>query len=225
LIVAAATAGTPGMRDLYQRIVRWRVAPRWYLFAVVGIPAIMVLGAIVLPGVPASFQLPAAAAVLAYPVSFAVSFWIGGPLGEEPGWRGFALPRLQALYGPLLGSFILAPLHVLWHLPLYWVPEWGTPRETSLDLAAYALSGVALTFIYTWLYNATKGSVLITTLAHTSVDAFFLNQLFLAPAAASLVPFVIGFGFVAILLIVFTRGQLGYERNQDPSGGPPNQGL
>jgi membrane protease YdiL (CAAX protease family) len=214
-IMAAATAGKPGLRDLYRQIVRWRVAPRWYLFAIVGIPAIIVLGAIVLPGVLASFQPPALSSALAYPVSFAISFFIGGPLGEEPGWRGFALPRLQGLYGPLLGSFILAPLHVLWHLPLYWVPEWGTPMESTLDLAAYVSSGVALTFIYTWLYNVTKGSVLIIALAHTSVDVFFLDQLFLAPVATSLLPFVTGFGAVAFLLIVCTRGRLGYERRHD----------
>ena len=70
---------------------------------------------------------------------------------------------------PLL---ILGPLHVLWHLPYFFIPEWGTPRDTILEVSSYVLSGIALTFIYTWLFNRTKGSVLLPILAHTSVDVF-----------------------------------------------------
>jgi uncharacterized protein len=213
-IMAGVTEGRAGIGRLLRRIVRWRVGLRWYLFAIVGIPAIVVFGAIVLPGVPASFQVPALSWVPTYLVSFVVAFLIGGPLGEEPGWRGFALPRLQRLHGPLVGTLILAPLHVFWHLPLFWVPQWVPPGDTILDVAWYGLSGVALTFVYTWLFNNTKGSVLLAALAHASVDAFFVDQLFVAPivSGASTLPFVTGFVPVALLLVVFTRGRLGYDR-------------
>jgi membrane protease YdiL (CAAX protease family) len=170
-----------------------------------------VLGAIVLPGVLASYQTPALSLVLAYPVSFVVSTIIGGPLGEEPGWRGFALPRLQRLRGPLVGNLILGPLHVFWHLPYFLIPQWGTPRDTTLDLVWYLLSGIALTFIYAWVFNNTKGSVLLVILLHASVDAFFVSQLFFAPIVSTLLPFTIGFGAVALAIIVFTRGRLGYD--------------
>jgi uncharacterized protein len=211
-IMAGVTGGRAGILRLLRRIVRWRVGFQWYLFAVVGIPAITVLGAIVLPGVLASYQTPALSLVLTYPVSFVVAFVIGGPLGEEIGWRGFALPRLQWLYGPLVGSFILGPLHVFWHLPLFWIPQWGTLRDTILDVLWYFLAGVFATFIFTWLFNNTKGSVLLIILMHTSFDAFFVERLLLAPIAASNLTLMNGLGVLALLLVVFTRGRLGYDR-------------
>ncbi|MGC1323194.1 MAG: type II CAAX endopeptidase family protein [Candidatus Udaeobacter sp.] len=213
-IMTGITEGKAGTRRLLRRIVLWRVGLGWYLFALVGVPAITVLGAILLPGVLASFRAPAFSWVLTYSVSFVVAFVIGGPLGEEPGWRGFALPRLQQLYGPLVGTLILGPIHVLWHLPYFFIPEWGTARDTILEVSCYVFSGIALTFVYTWLFNRTKGSVFLPILAHTSVDAFNSSEFFLAPIVrgASNVPFLIAFGPVAVLLVVFTRGRLGYQR-------------
>ena len=224
-IVTGLTEGRTGIRRLVRRIVLWRVGFRWYLFALVGIPLITVLGAIVLPGVLRSFRAPATSWVLTYSISFVIAFFIGGPLGEEPGWRGFALPRLQELYGPLRGTLILGPLHVLWHLPYFFIPEWGTSRDTILEVTCYVLSGIALTFVYTWLFNRTKGSVLLAILAHTSVDAFNPSQFFLAPVVrgASNVPFLIAFGPVALLLMIFTRGRLGYQhylQEAEPEAAP-----
>jgi uncharacterized protein len=211
-VMAGVTGGRAGIVRLLRRIVLWRVGLQWYLFAIVGTPAIMVLGAIVLPGVLGSYQTPALSLVLTYPVSFIVALIIGGPLGEEIGWRGFALPRMQRLHGPLVGSAILGPLHVFWHLPLIWIPQWGTARDTALDLLWYFLAGVFATFIYTWLFNNTKGSVLLVVLMHTSLDAFFVERFFLAPIAASNLALTIGFGALALLLVVLTRGRLGYDR-------------
>jgi membrane protease YdiL (CAAX protease family) len=120
-IMTGITEGREGVGRLLRRIVLWRVGFRWYLFAFLGIPAIMVLSVIFLSGVMASFQglaieifLPflglAPLSPLSLLVLFVYIFFLGGPLGEEPGWRGFALPRLQRRHGPLLGSLILAPL-------------------------------------------------------------------------------------------------------------------
>jgi membrane protease YdiL (CAAX protease family) len=215
-IMAGVTEGKAGVGSLLRRIVRWRVDLRWYLFAIVGIPLIAVLGAIVVPGVLASFQMPAVSWLPSYLTSFVVAFFIGGPLGEEPGWRGFALPRLQRRFGPLVGTLILGPIHVIWHLPLFWVPQWGTARDTVLDIVWYGLAGIALTFVYTWLFNNTKGSVLLPTLAHASVDAFLVGQFFNAPivSGTSTLPLVTGVVPVALLLVIVTRGRLGYQHDR-----------
>src|SRR5439155_4924218 len=114
-IMTGITEGRSGVGRLVRRMVLWRVGFSWYLFAFLGIPAIMVLSVIFLPGVLASFQglaivifLPfqgrAPLSLLSLLVLFVTVFFLGGPLGEEPGWRVFALPRLQRRYGPLVGS-------------------------------------------------------------------------------------------------------------------------
>src|SRR5919202_3610842 len=102
LVVTAATAGKPGLKRLLGRLVLWRVPVGWYLFVLLGIPAIYVLGILLMvPGALASFTPPSSAGWLLFPgvVGFLGTLVIGGPLFEEPGWRGFALPRLQARLG------------------------------------------------------------------------------------------------------------------------------
>jgi membrane protease YdiL (CAAX protease family) len=122
-IMTGITEGSAGVRRLLGRIVLWRVGLRWYLFALIGIPLVMVLGTFVLPGALASFEPIDPLFALTSYLPFFVFILLLGPLGEEPGWRGFALPRLQLLYGPLVGSIILWPLWVFWHLPLLLVHQ------------------------------------------------------------------------------------------------------
>jgi uncharacterized protein len=96
---------------------------RWYLFVLVGLPAVMVLGTLLRPGALASFDISALAPGIGYLGAFVLMVVLGGPLFEEPGWRGFALPRLQRLlHGPLVGGLILGSLWALWHLPGFLVP-------------------------------------------------------------------------------------------------------
>jgi membrane protease YdiL (CAAX protease family) len=116
-IMTGITEGRLGMSGLLCQLAQWRVSLKWYLFALIGLPAIMVLSVIFLPGALASFQGLAGLAPLPMLGLFVHIFFLGGPLGEEPGWRGFALPRLQRLYGPLVGSLILGPIWAFWHLP------------------------------------------------------------------------------------------------------------
>jgi membrane protease YdiL (CAAX protease family) len=108
-VVTGVVEGRPGVKRLLRRYVQWRVKLRWYLFVLLAVPAGEVLGAIVLPGVAASYQPLTLSMVLSYPLAFVATFVLGGPLGEEPGWRGFALPRLQSRHGPLTGSLCPNP--------------------------------------------------------------------------------------------------------------------
>jgi membrane protease YdiL (CAAX protease family) len=213
-IMTGITEGRIGIRRLLRRYVLWRVAFRWYLFVLLLIPAIEVLGAIVLPGVLGSFQSLTLSLVLTYPVAFVSTFIFGGPLGEEPGWRGFALPRLQPLHGPLVGSLILGVLWALWHLPLFWSGVWTPP--TIPNIVMFILMITALTIIMTWVFNNAQGSLLITMLMHATFNTFanaILSPLFPAPILSEygLLPVLVGFGAVAVVLIAVTRGRLGYQ--------------
>jgi uncharacterized protein len=225
-VMTGVTEGREGIRRFLRRIVLWRVGLRWYLFALVGLPAILVLGAIVLPGALASFQGLDPTLVTLYLFLFAYIFFIGGGLNEEPGWRGFALPRLQRLHGPLVGSLILGPLWGLWHLPLFWISFWNTP-PTIPTIGTFVFAITCATFIFTWFFNHTKGSVFMATLLHASNNAFYgiVPAIFSAPLVVGyggMVPLLIGHGTLVLVLIALTRGRLGYDRYLREAEGEPD---
>jgi len=215
-IMTGAIEGREGVRRLLRRIVLWWVGLGWYLFVLVGIPAIIVLSTVFLPGALASFQASAVPSTLfLYVVAGPVFLFIGGPVFEEIGWRGFALPRLQQLYGPLVGSIVLGALWGLWHLPLFLIPSWDTPHGSLLDIALFVTWAVSTTIVITWIFNNTKGSVLLAILAHGSINsaAVAVYALFPAPAVTGgITNVVIGFGVAALLIVILTRGHLGYRR-------------
>jgi uncharacterized protein len=153
---------------------------------------------------------------------------LGGPLGEEPGWRGFALPRLQRLDSPLVGSLILGPSWAFWHLPLFWIPAWNFP-STIRNIVMFVIAATAFTIVMTWIFNNTKGSLFIAVLVHTSFDTVLaiVNRQFPVPIVndyGTNVPVLIGLGLLALVLIALTRGRLGYQPNlkavPDPATAP-----
>ncbi len=104
-----------------------------------------------------------------------VIFLVGGPLAEEPGWRGFALPRLEERFGPLVGTLLLGTLWGLWHLPLFLFTPGYNGAGTglvgiSLPFLAFVIGEVALAVIFTWVFNNTHGSLLLTMLLHASAN-------------------------------------------------------
>jgi uncharacterized protein len=219
--MTGVTEGRAGVKRLLRRYVLWRVHFRWYLFVLLVIPASVVLGAIVLPGVLASYQPLTLAMVVSYPLAFVATFVLGGPLGEEPGWRGFALPRLQVMHGPLVGSLILGVLWALWHLPLFWSGVW-TPLSIP-NIVMFIVMITALTVVMTWVFNNVMGSLLITMLMHASFNTFadkIVVPLFPAPLLEEypLFPVLVGFGATALLVVALTRGRLGYQHYRQERG-------
>jgi uncharacterized protein len=217
-IMTGLTEGRMGVGRLLRQLVLWRVGLRWYLFALAGLPAIMVLSVIFLPGALASFQGLAGVAPLPMLALFVYVFFLGGPLGEEPGWRGFALPGLQRLCGPLVGSLILGPIWAFWHLPIFWIPAWNF-SPTILNILMFVVATVLFTIVMTWVFNNTKGSLFIATLVHNSFDMVvsILNGLFPIPSVndyGTNVPVLIGLGVLALVLVALTRGHLGHQRSR-----------
>ncbi len=238
-IMTGATEGRAGIRRLLRRFVLWRVGIRWYLFVLIGPPVIAVLVTIVLPGALASFQtpdplLPDPLSVLAYLGLFVLVLVLGGPLGEEPGWRGFALPRLQPLHGPLVGSLILGTLWSFWHLPLNLMPTWshggassGSAIPVILTILAALVATVAYAIVFTWVFNNTYGSLLIAIVLHTSLDTFIdsLGELFPAGGVLGLpmvwIGLMVGFVVLALVVVALTRGRLGYQHYRQGEGPDP----
>jgi uncharacterized protein len=219
LLVTGASEGREGVRRLLGRIVLWRVGFRWYLFVLLGIPAIVLVSALVMPGALASFDASAVPRVMfLYVVAGLCFLFAGGPFFEEIGWRGFALPRLQGSYGPLGGTLILGVLWALWHLPLFLIPTWDTPHGSPLDVALFVVLAIGIAVVLTWVFNNTKGSVLMTILAHGSFNMGVASayDLFPTPSVTEgFANFVIGFGVAALTIVALTRGRLGYGKEEE----------
>jgi uncharacterized protein len=161
-LIARVTEGPAGVRELWSRALLWRVEPLMYEFAILLPPALIVIGM----GI---------AYLLGNPVTFQTNGMIGLAtaalfVGEELGWRGYALPRLLSQRNPITASLILGCLWALWHLPNFIFPTAGVPPLGPFPL--FAVWVIAETFVFTWLYINSTGSVLITTLMHASINAF-----------------------------------------------------
>jgi len=221
LLMTRITQGPAGVRRLLKRYTIWRVGPHWFLFAVAGLPVLKVLVGALLPGGDGAFRAFLPGSLALYPAAW-LSHLFFGPLWEEAAWRGFALPRLQNRHGPLLGTLILGVLWAFWHLPVY-LPSGirqAGPAAGMAGFGQFVLVAVAMTFIFTWLFNHTKGSLLLMILLHASIDgtATYIHTLaadgILPASAAAAIEqgLVIGVIVLALLLIATTRGRLGYRR-------------
>ena len=220
IVMTAIIAGRTGLHDLRQRIRQWRASRQWYLFILLVIPALVMLGVIIQPGALASFKGLTPLLLLSYPVYYIATFFGGGPLGEEPGWRGFALPRMQPRYGPLLGTLFLGVLWSCWHLPDFLTVSKGggvgTDWTTFLtNFPIFALGVISLAVIMTWIFNHTHRSIFTAILAHASVNTPESSGLIALFPAVSMIGahwgLFIGFGVPALLIIILTRGRLGYK--------------
>jgi len=220
VIMTATTEGRDGVRRLLGRLALWRVGMPWYLFSLLGVPLIMLLGTMIYSGnLPNLGALGRPSYLLSYLATYVFVMALGGPLFEEIGWRGFALARMEALHGPLLASVILGVLWALWHLPEFLVPSWAASSGGGgiLGITLFIVTAITFTIVITWVFNNTRASVLLAILVHTSIDAFTvpLGEIFPAGAVSSALPFIIGFGAVGMVLMVVTRGRLDYERLAD----------
>ena len=221
-IMTGLTEGKAGVSRLLRRIVLWRVGFRWYLFALIGVPVVMALGTLVMPGGLTSVLGLGPGYVPSYLGSFVLVTILGGPLFEEPGWRGFALPRLQPLHGPLVGTLILGLLWALWHLPEFLVPSWAESSGGSgfLAIVKFVIIAILFAIVTTWVFNNTQGSVFMAILVHASIDTFSipLGALFSPSDVAN--GFLVSFGVLALVLVALTKGRLGYQRYQKEEPDP-----
>lgn len=159
LVVIGLTEGLPGYRDLLSRLLRWRIG--WWWVVAAGTPLAVLAGAslanVTVWGAPAPDLASIGWGALAGTAALRLVNAGDGPAGEEPGWRGYAQPRMQAVASPLGATALLGVVAAVWHLPLI--------LAGSLSFVALPVT-FAITFVYAWLFNRTGGSLLATLVFH-----------------------------------------------------------
>jgi membrane protease YdiL (CAAX protease family) len=212
-VVTGATGGRLAMRRLLRRYVQGRARIRWYALALCLSPLAVLIGCYVALG-PAAHEIIAQKLPLfvsAYPLVILTQL-LTGPLGEEPGWRGFALPRLQDRFGPLVGSLALGVLWAAWHAPLFLLPAWTGSYNGLVVLAAFASWVVPFTLVMTWLYNNTRGGLVLPILLHAAHNATIGLAVLVLTLPPDLFFQAKVFWPLALLLLLVTRGSLSYRK-------------
>jgi uncharacterized protein len=220
LVVTRVTEGKAGVHRLFKRCVQWRVGVGWYLAAIFSFLLIWLAAfSVLFSGAPLRGLLANPLLLVTLFLPWLLQGILIPAIGEEVGWRGVALPRLQAQYGPVLAAIILGILQGVWHFPILFTPILGpfTPEK----FVTFVLTATGAVFLYNWVFNNASASLLIAILMHASSNAAsrLLEEvipqkaIFPAPIQALSVEWinVIIFGLVAILLVIFTRGKLGYR--------------
>ena len=168
VFVTLMFTGVTGLRRWLAQCLRWRVAWRWYALAFVA-PPLILLAAIgvhlALGGtVPPS---PYADRVLIALAQFVMIAIIGGPLGEEFGWRGYALPALTARIGWRGAGVLIGVAWALWHLPLLFMAD---TAQADLPIGLFLISTVGLSVVMARLGVHTRFSVLPALLLHSVIN-------------------------------------------------------
>jgi membrane protease YdiL (CAAX protease family) len=220
LFMTGVTGGRVGLRRLLQRLTCLDVGVGWYLVALLVFPLSEMLITAAFAG-PQVLRALTPSALTIYPLAF-VSHFVFGPLFEETGWRGFALPRMQHRFGPLRGSLALGLLWGGWHFFLY-VPSWiaGGAMIGLVNSGMFVAFTVTVSVLFTWLSNNTRASLLLVMLLHGSVNGTATYVQLLADRGVisqDAAVFSAGFGALitaavaALVLIWVTHRRLGYPR-------------
>ena len=183
-----------GWRSVFRPLRNWRANPAWYALA------LCLPGAILLIGM-ATLQLVSGrgAGPWIYPPSNAqaITGMIIVSLGEEIGWRGFALPRLQRRYGSLKASLILGVLWAIWHVPVFLLAGISSLTTFLLMIPFFTAGSI----VFTWLYNKTPAGLLLAILAHMGAHLNNSHQ----PLPGNVTPLIvhtIAFSIVALALVL-----------------------
>ena len=197
IVLTAILFGRGALRKLLGRLLIWRVNPLWYLVVILG-PVALAGGVVALNALMGGPALSLGMPLLGAAIFLAFSIFPGSALGEEIGWRGYVLPRLQTRMSALSASLILAPIWGLWHLPL-WLT--GDPVKTPTFYVPFFASAFAFSVILTWVYNSTGGSLLMVVLLHATANlpvTLAIDEL----GSRATVPVLLFWGLMVVAAIV-----------------------
>jgi membrane protease YdiL (CAAX protease family) len=217
-VIVSAAEGAEALKALLRRMTNFRFGFGWYLFALLYYPVVYIAvaglsGAPLIESVTENWRLM----ITAYlPAMF--SIYLINAFGEEAGWTAFAQNRLQSKFRPALAATILGVLWAAWHIPAYFVPSEMGPFNPAI-FAIFTVQLIFTRIIWTWAANHARGSGIAAMLLHASSNAVslaLLPQLFPPPTPDQLA--LSGLALLGVLLVttvllvIATRGRLGYRR-------------
>ena len=185
--------GLKGLSSFFQRLTFWQAPIQWWLFLLLGIPAIVYAAAAIKGTVNDPF--PFSSWTMVFPAL--VQSLLLGPLGEEFGWRGLALPLLQRRFSPIWASLMLGVVWAFWHAPAFLMS--GTP-QSAWSFGPFFVGLISITVILTPLFNASRGSLLIAILYHLNI----MNPIF--PDAQPWDSYLLA--VVAVVIVFLNRRQM-----------------
>jgi hypothetical protein len=165
-LLVAYAGGIGGVRRLASRAIRLDYPRRWLLVALVLPPTIVGVALAVAVATGTTPAFPWAGQPIVLLVAFGWILFLGGPVQEEFGWRGYLLDPLQTRLTPLGGGLAVGLVWAVWHLPLFYIPSETIYYDNAF--LGFAVSITLLSVLMTWVYNSTGGSLLPALLMHTS---------------------------------------------------------
>src|SRR5829696_7321814 len=225
IVLTAIVFGRGAVRKLLGRLLIWRVNPFWYLVVFLG-PVALTGGVVLLNALMGGPALSLGMTLVGAATFFAFSVVPGSALGEEIGWRGYVLPRLQSRMSALSAALLIAPIWGLWHLPL-WLT--GDPVKTPTFYVAFFASVFPMSVLLTWVYNSTGGSLLMVVILHATVNlpvTLVIDDL----GTRGRVPSLLYFGLlvVAAIVVVMVAGPKDLSRKlrkQEQEEGAAESGV
>lgn len=215
-LVGGVTEGSDGIKNLLRSLFRWRVKWVWYLIVLFGPTLTMAVVIFLytiwnrsfsLQGVGNSLALfpQHAMALMLVSLFMFVSIW-----GEEIGWRGFALPKLQGQYHPILASLILGAIWAVWHLPLFFTVG---AVHTQMGFSYFFFATLGYSILYSWIYNGTKESVFMMCMLHAVNNATVTySMIFFEPLITEPIFALSVLALFDMIVIILSKSTLLYQK-------------
>lgn len=190
------TDGKVGLKNFMKKILRWRVGFQWYLVVLFGIASISYLAAAIgtvfgfsTPEISLPYGMPRQALIGFLPIFFLTNLFVGGPIAEDIGWRGYILSKLSEKMTVLKASLLIGIVWAIWHLPYFIFPTWRS-AVGNIPFLWFALLTTSWSVLFAWVYVNTE-SVLMPILFHAAINTTLGTLGILGQAGSDLVPLIL----------------------------------
>jgi len=214
IILIGLSEGRVGIKKFLKKVFRWRVGLRWYLIVLFGIAVIAYLAigvgmwfGISAPEISLPNGLPREALFGALPIIFLVNIFLGGPLAEDIGWRGYILPKMRERMSALNAGLIIGIIWAIWHLPYFIFPTWQS-AVGNVPFFWFALLTTSWSVLFAWVYVNTE-SILMPVLFHAAINTTLGTLGVLGQSNGQLMPLILNTALtwtvVGVVIVMFGK--------------------